>query len=127
RPGRRSVCAGAGGVGGPARRGSSGGGGVRAEGGRKPRARAGGGGGMGRGKDGGAWPLPPPAVAPRRRPPPQVGEVKRVCGRAGAIPNASCRSWPRGDSGFAMAPGGLECRVLYRDALMIVIDKPAGM
>ncbi len=26
-----------------------------------------------------------------------------------------------------MAPEGLECRVLYRDALMIVIDKPAGM
>ena len=25
-----------------------------------------------------------------------------------------------------MAPEGLECRVLYRDALMIVIDKPAG-
>jgi tRNA pseudouridine32 synthase / 23S rRNA pseudouridine746 synthase len=26
-----------------------------------------------------------------------------------------------------MAPEGIECRVLYRDALMIVIDKPAGM
>ena len=26
-----------------------------------------------------------------------------------------------------MTPEGLECRVLYRDALMIVIDKPAGM
>ena len=26
-----------------------------------------------------------------------------------------------------MAPEGIECRVLYRDALMIVLDKPAGM
>ena len=26
-----------------------------------------------------------------------------------------------------MTPEGIECRVLYRDALMIVIDKPAGM
>ena len=26
-----------------------------------------------------------------------------------------------------MTPEGIECRVLYRDALMIVIDKPPGM
>jgi len=26
-----------------------------------------------------------------------------------------------------MTPEGIECRVLYRDALMIVLDKPAGM
>src|SRR5437867_12708165 len=26
-----------------------------------------------------------------------------------------------------MAPEGIECRVLYRDALMLVVDKPAGM
>jgi tRNA pseudouridine32 synthase/23S rRNA pseudouridine746 synthase len=58
---------------------------------------------------------------------PSRGEVIGATGQAGAIPAAICRSWPRGDSGFAMTPEGIECRVLYRDALMIVLDKPAGM
>jgi tRNA pseudouridine32 synthase / 23S rRNA pseudouridine746 synthase len=33
----------------------------------------------------------------------------------------------RRDSGFPMTPEGLLCRVLYRDGLMIVLDKPAGI
>src|SRR5205807_4788212 len=68
---------------------------------------------------------PPPAVAARRRPPPQAGEVTGAWGQASR--KGRCRSWPRGDSGFAMTGEGIECRVLYRDALMIVLDKPAGM
>src|ERR1700730_10104943 len=31
------------------------------------------------------------------------------------------------DSGFAMTPEEMVARLLYRDALMLVIDKPAGM